>query len=672
MKNEKSQIIISDPEKQVFRHSEDYILFGLLVSHGLFHAGDMETLARAQEESDGEPLVELLSRSSELPDKTRSNLKKLLGILQVPELSNFLPSSLPPVETIVETLRQPPVASPVAPTVRIDPAQKDTEIDYPHRGDASTIPARTEFNHTVGSDSPSYTKSLTAEEIKRLEKARVKGDLIGEELAGHVIIDRLGSGGQGDVFLAKQLSLNRYVALKKLAIPPSADRTHFIEAFRAEARTLGKISHSRIVKVYEIFEVNETAFFTMEYVSGNTLKDVVAQAGGAPALDVVANLACQACGAFELTAAEGLVHRDIKPANMLLDTNGDLKIVDFGLAAAAAEMAASETTFFAGTPSFASPEQFELKPLTPMSDLYSLGATLYYTLTGRPPFSHRTLIDLKNAHLTQTPDPPSQINNEIPTEIDRIVLRMMEKDPEKRYASFSDCFSDWEQVLIKSSKGSVSPARQLLADSLLRFGKEEKEGITKTAFGLGAAWILVTGGAMLGEARLRHGGMSWFLDACGLYGTILLAFSLSCIFYVAMARRKWLPVFGSLRTWLYTHIATAIPAVILILIHSGNFLVNVGSGPRMPPPVLTIVISITLLVTAISGTVGLLIFRNLRRKVLLQQLQLRGGEMSEGDQNRLLLGARVLSGWRLIHYPLAIFFILLTILHILQVIRFTV
>ncbi|CAN5238723.1 hypothetical protein BH09SUM1_BH09SUM1_25660 [soil metagenome] len=663
--DEKTVMAAAGDGPETFLYREDFLLFGLLVRHGLCQAEHYSYLVRAQrDQADRPPLMKFLSELGKLPDKSRKDMEELLSILSTPKLRELLPSQMPEINTLVEMAKTRHVVK-AAPR---DTSGEATVLELPEvtRVDGDGATAILSHDGSV-STTNTLSRSLSHEEMKRVEGARKKSRLIGEELAGHVIIDRLGSGGQGDVYLAKQLSLNRYVALKKLEVPRGAPPDQFMQAFRQEAQTLGQINHARIVKVYEIFIEKGSAFFTMEYLNGKTLKDLVSQSGPMP-VDVVANLACQACSALSRTASDGLVHRDIKPANMMLDENGDLKIVDFGLSAAAANIGSAEG--FSGTPQFASPEQAKLEPLTPRSDQYSLGLTLYTTLTGELPFKAKTMQDMLDAQISETPRPPSEINEQLPRSVDRVIMKMLAKDPAERYATFDECYDDWGKILQGGGRQSVAAPTQLLGESLARFSKAEKSVVTKRAIALGLAWIFLTAGATLGELPMRRRNLDGFLDFCGNAGTSILIFSLCCIFYVALARRKILPTFGSLRMWLYIHIATAIPAVALLLIHSGNFLAGVFGPGQQPKPILSILMAIVLLVTAVSGTVGLMIFRALRRQVQLQQLALRGGGANSKEAVYTVLSARVLAGWRLVHYPLAIFFILLAILHILQSLRF--
>ncbi|MGF1572358.1 MAG: serine/threonine protein kinase [Sumerlaeia bacterium] len=487
----------------------------------------------------------------------------------------------------------------------------------------------------------------------------------------HIILDKIGGGAQGDVYLAKQLSLNRYVALKKLTTKAGAHSAKFFEIFRSEAQTIAKINHPNIVQVYDIFAENNEAFFTMESINGKTIKEMIQSSGGQVRLDIIANIACQACSALSRTSEDHLVHRDIKPANMMLDANGNLKIVDFGLAAASASL--KNLGGFAGTPIYGAPEQFDGENLTPAVDQYSLGVTLYEALTGVNPFKANGLTAVEKLHKTHIVEPPSVLNTELPKEVDSVLLKMLAKKPEDRFASFDDCYKGWEKILSRASKLGGAGAAVLLGESLIRLGKEESKALTTRGVMLGGAWVFLAAGAIMGNIQLQNRDLHAWLDFAGNAGTAILVFSLFCIFYVAMARQKFLPTIGSLRGWLITHIVTAIPAIILLLIHSGNFLANITPGPPQAKPLLSILMTLTLIVTAVSGSVGLLIFRALRKQIQLNELNLRKGQQLNPRQAMMTaLSAQLLSGWRLIHYPLAVLFVVLSALHIVVSLQYRV
>lgn len=659
--SEKTLVPQSQSGAKTFLFREDFLLFGMLVRHGLCEPGDYVALVEAQhQQPQMKPLIDLLANANALEGRRRADIDELMRVLATPKLRELLPAELPEVKTIVRALEA---------TVRLtdpDATVKDgaTAVTVRPAAGAEAVTVRGDADDLVAAE---VTRSLTAEEMQRVTISRFKGRLIGQTLSGHIILDRIGSGGQGDVYLAKQVSLNRYVALKKLEVPTGALPKEFIAMFRREAETLARINHSRIVKIFDIFEDSGSAYFTMEHIDGRTLRQLIDGAEGPLPVDVVANLACQACSALSRTSGLGLIHRDIKPANMMVDENGDLKIVDFGLAAAAASMKGNEG--FGGTPAYASPEQCMMQPLSAASDQYSLGVTLYHALTGRTPFENMKLTDLLDAHVNAQPARPSAYNAQLPPAVDQVLMRMMAKNPADRFASFDECFATWERVLNNSAR-TMAGAPQLLGESLLRVGRDERRRLVTSGAILCGLWVAMAAGSILGERMLRPRGMAWVLDAAGVWGTALLAFSLSCIFYVAMARKGMLPVFGSLRAWLMVHIATAIPSVLLILLHSGNFLGGILPGGQTAKPVLSIIVALALIVTAASGSVGLLIFRTLRRQLQIQELQLRGSALSRRDAMFMVLGAQLLSGWRLVHYPLAVLFVLLSILHVLVFLRF--
>ncbi|MCC7392471.1 serine/threonine protein kinase [Candidatus Sumerlaeota bacterium] len=658
-----------------FLFREDYLLFGMLVRHGLCAPQSLEPLAKLQwERGKREPLISILAESSEMKDKSRKDIEELLRILGTPELRKYLPNDLPDIETIVTVMTARNSASTERDIRKVDDPAATLVMQTTPGTTGSGVtsnPRSTAVSYSFAGDLTGSVDSVLSDSDRlRIAKARDKSELIGKPLAGHILLDKLGTGGQGEVYLAKQVSLNRLVAMKRLHIPLNANPEEFLTAFRIEAQTLGNINHARIVKVYEIFMDQGIACFTMEFLNGKTLKELVTESGGAMRVDVVANLACQACSALARTAEDGLVHRDIKPANMMVDENGDLKIVDFGLAGMMSDFGAGEG--FSGTPQYASPEQVRSEKLTPLSDMYSLGITLYYCLTGELPFKAGNPKAMLRAQVDEIPKAPSLINTQLPREVDHVILRMVEKDPKKRFKDFDECFAAWSRVLTEATQkgASLAGTKQLLGEALLQFTRNERVDITKRSIFLAAAWFCLAIGTILGEKALRNHNMEYVLKFCGDFGTYLLAFSLSCIFYVAIARRGWLPIVGSLRVWLYVHISTAVPSVAMLLIHSGNWLRDITPGGYPARSLLTILISSVLLITAISGSVGLMIFRALRRQLQLRQMELRG---AKGDPRQLMLqalSAQFLAGWRLVHYPLAVFFILMSVLHIMQSLKF--
>lgn len=656
----------------VFLYREDYVLFGLLVRHGLAEMQDHDPLAQYQVSAPNKPsLMELLCQSSDSPEPMRKDLQELLNILSTPELRNYLPQHFPMMETIQDWYSRSTKIAADEVTQKIEQTKHmmPTPIPMKSINIADTVPNHldqlsTKLDQTALS-------SLTKAEVERIKDTSTRIPLVGKLVTGHVILDKIGGGAQGDVYLAKQLSLGRYVAMKRLNVASVEEGSPFFEIFREEARTLAQINHPNIVRVYDIFASDGQAFFTMESIEGQTIKDLIkASADGMP-LDVVANVACQACSALSRTSEDDLVHRDIKPANMMLDNNGNLKIVDFGLASAVASLQGNKG--FAGTPAYAAPEQFDGKDLTPAVDQYSMGVTLYEALTGKNPFKGSRLAEVAGKHKSMIPDLPSTVNTALPREVDSVVMRMLEKNPAKRFKTFDDCYDAWEKVLTGTSSKSSATTAALLGESLLRLGKQESQALTKRGAILALMWFFLAYGAVVAQQKLVFNGKLDLIDLAGKAGTYLLIFSLCCIAYVALARRKFLPVVGSLRAWLITHISTAIPSIILLLIHSGNFMAGIMPGDSIESkPILSILMATTLIVTAVSGSVGLLIFRALRKQIQIQEMGLRKGEKIAPRQAMMMaLSAQLLSGWRLVHYPLAVLFVVLSLLHILVSLQFS-
>lgn len=691
---------------RVFLYKEDYILFGLMVRHGLAEMQDHDSLCLYQSQVGTRPsLMDLLCETSESPEKLRKDLQTLLDILSTKELRNYLPQQLPLMET-VQLWKTKNSDAPTVPSTRlipsllfdesnsqdeatdVSPNAKRRQVGPEDKHDMVTIPDNaaigganrglesSQFETLQRTSATTYIDatvrgSLTHEEVKRIESKVEALPLVGKVYNNHIILDKIGGGAQGDVYLAKQLALDRYVALKKLTTKPGDDANRFFQIFRQEAQTIARINHPNIVQVYDIFAENNEAFFTMESINGKTIRELIQTSGGQLPLDLVANIACQACSALSRTSEDNLVHRDIKPANMMLDNNGSLKIVDFGLASASASL--SSLQGFAGTPIYAAPEQFDAQNLTPSVDQYSLGVTLYEALTGKNPFKGKGLMAVEQLHKTAVIEAPSTLNTELPREVDAVLLKMMGKTPQQRYATFDDCYNAWEKILVQSTKARKTTTAALLGESLIRLGKQESKALQIRGAYLAGAWVFLTLGTILGNSTLQSKKMHSWIGFAGNAGTAILVFSLFCIFYVAMARRGFIPTIGSLRVWLYTHIATAIPAIILLLIHSGNFLANITPGLPQAKPLLSILMSVTLIVTAVSGSVGLLIFRALRRQIQINDIGLRkGAEQSPRQIMMTALSAQLLSGWRLVHYPLAVLFIVLCILHILVSLQYTV
>jgi serine/threonine-protein kinase len=245
------------------------------------------------------------------------------------------------------------------------------------------------------------------------------------------VLDRLGSGGMADVYCAEDTQLGRNVALK-LLYRRFAEDEEFVERFRREASSAAGLQHPNIVGVFDRGEWDGTYYIAMEYLKGHTLKQLVREHGAMPP-DLAVDITIQVLRAAKFAHKRGVVHRDIKPHNVILDEEGRAKVTDFGIArAGASDM--TETGSIMGTAQYLSPEQAQGQPVSPRSDLYSIGVMLFELLTGRVPFDAESPVTIALKHVSEQPVAPSQLNPAVPPALDAVVLRALEKDPALRFA----------------------------------------------------------------------------------------------------------------------------------------------------------------------------------------------------------------------------------------------
>ncbi|QDV68291.1 Serine/threonine-protein kinase PrkC [Rosistilla carotiformis] len=264
----------------------------------------------------------------------------------------------------------------------------------------------------------------------------IGNDLTGCQLGDLQILRRLGRGGMADVYLAKQVSLERQVAVKILRASLANDNS-YVERFRREARAAAKLSHPNIVQVYDVGRSDGRYFISQEFVDGRNLREQIDREGPLSlqrALDVMVGVAA----ALDAASEQGITHRDIKPENIMLSNKGDVKVADFGLARIANPGFQSDLTqvgLTLGTPLYMSPEQVQGKPVDVRSDLYSLGVTMFHVMTGRPPFEGETPLAIAVRHLHEVPPRISalRMDDHIPPWIEEVVARLMAKAPKARF-----------------------------------------------------------------------------------------------------------------------------------------------------------------------------------------------------------------------------------------------
>jgi serine/threonine-protein kinase len=254
----------------------------------------------------------------------------------------------------------------------------------------------------------------------------------GQQLGERFVIERaLGTGGMGAVYLARDQRLNERVALKimhglALLDPTAGDR------LRREASAARRISHINVVKIFDVGDDQGHLFLSMEYVDGQSLKQLISRHSPLP-VERVRAYVTDICEGLAAAHAEGVIHRDLKPANVIVTPDQRVKIIDFGLARIANLEGMTATGMLLGTPEYMAPEQIKGGNIDPRTDLYALGALTYHALTGRPPFTGDTPISVSLAQMTEQPIPPSNLRAGLSPEWDAFVLRALAKDKEQRF-----------------------------------------------------------------------------------------------------------------------------------------------------------------------------------------------------------------------------------------------
>lgn len=340
---------------------------------------------------------------------------------------------------------------------------------------------------------------LTAAQVKRLETAEDSATRPAQQIPGFQIIEKIGAGAMATVYKAKQLSLDRYVAIKVLP-PRLSENEEFVERFYKEGKAAAKLNHPNIVQAIDVSEAAGRHYFVMEYVDGHTLYDEMAKGkvfSESEALDIIIQIG----RALDHAHERGFIHRDVKPKNIMITRDRVAKLADMGLAREATdkEAAMAEAGRAFGTPYYISPEQVRGEVnIDFRADIYSLGATFYHIVTGRYPFEGPTPTAVMHKHLKQQLIPPDHINTRLSAGIGEIIEVMMAKKPEDRYASTKDLLMDLEAVArgeppLQARKKFKSDLLRGLAEQEEHVAAEQSQGEVSgpAAFGLQPSWTII-------------------------------------------------------------------------------------------------------------------------------------------------------------------------------------
>lgn len=280
-------------------------------------------------------------------------------------------------------------------------------------------------------------------------------DIVPGLLGPFVLEDVLGSGGMGSVYKGKDLNLDRPVAIKVLK-PAEESETVALAGFRKEAQAIARLNHPNIVQVYSYGQHEGRPYLVMEYVPGENLHDIMGEHRRLDPLYVM-QVALEVAKGLSAACAAGVIHGDVKPQNVLFDDRGIPKLADFGLASFEGD-AAAETVM--GTPIYISPERVRRETVDERADIYSLGATVYHALAGRPPFTGSTVEECTLARLNQQPRRLQLLRRPQDLRIWSMVKRMMERERSQRYPNYISLIGDLRRIVIALGGERKRPLRK--------------------------------------------------------------------------------------------------------------------------------------------------------------------------------------------------------------------
>jgi serine/threonine-protein kinase len=357
---------------------------------------------------------------------------------------------------------------------------------------------------------------------------------VGQTIDGRYLVERrLGTGGMAEVYGCEDLQLGRHVALKVLH-EQLAEDPDVVARFRRESQSAAGLQHPHIVSVFDRGDWDGIPYMAMELIDGVTLKDVIRDQAPLDPVKTIDQVS-QVLDGLRYAHKRGLVHRDIKPQNVLVGPDGDLKVVDFGIARAVDDLQMTQTGMIVGTAHYLSPEQASGQPITPSADLYAVGVVLFEMLTGRMPFDGDQPVAIALKHVNEDPPALSIVNPEVPADLEYVVLKAMSKQPEDRFEDAEEFIAALQGVRHRIVSGAPVPTQPQLASSG-GIAQQPTGGWLQPAAGMAVpAGVSPEDAAESAEARRRR---RWtFAIVGGLAAVVVLAL----VGYLAFGRMETIP-----------------------------------------------------------------------------------------------------------------------------------